>query len=635
MPRVRLTRNSFNSGELDPLLSARFDVRAHNQGAAALRNVVCLPQGGVKRRGGLTYVGTISDGDAKLVPFSFNITQTYLLVFGNQKMYVYKDGVLQTNINGSGNDYLVVPWTLAEVANIGWTQSADTLIVCHHDYAPRKITRTGHTTWSIAAVTFSIQPSEDFNADYDSNTFTPSHTSGSGRTLTCSASKFTAEHVGGRFEGNDGIAEITAFGSGTSVTIDILKDFKNTNAINGKRAWLAEPVWSSEWGYPRVVTFHEGRLWFANTTKQPQTLWGSVTNDFFNFDFGTGLDDEAIAVTLDTDQVNEIRHLISLRHLQVLTSGGEFYMPASPIKPSEAGVKRQTRYGAADVQPAVLDGSCLFIQRTGQVVREFVYSFVEDAYTSNSASLLASHLVSSPVDMAVQRGSISQDANYVFMVNGDGNVSVYNTLREQEIAAWSNWETNGNFKRVAVVEDIVYFLVERSGTYLLCKIDELTYTDQNVVYSALGSDTATGLAHLNGSVVRVIADGSILGNETVSGGQITMDRSATDAEVGLNFDTLIRTLPVNVDYQDGPTFMQLKRFPSVFVDVYESLGVFVDGFRIADRNFGAGILGQAPQPWSGVERVRLLGWDRLKTIEITQTDPQPLTLRAVTLEAET
>lgn len=637
MSRVKLARNTFNSGELDPLLSARFDVRAHQQGASELKNVVCLPQGGVQRRDGLQHLGAVSlEDDARLIPFAFNTEQTYLLVFGTNVMYVYKNGVRVSNINGSGLDYLATPWTLAEILLAGWTQSADTLIVASKDHATRSITRGAtDADWTLATINFVVQPTEDFNADYDAGTFTLDATTGTGITLTCAgATPFTAEHVGGRFEGPEGIAEITAFTSATSVTVDILQDFASTT-VKGSRAFLSEPVWTAEHGYPSVVTFHQGRLWLAATTSQPQSLWGSKSNQFFNFDYGTGLDDEAIGVTLDTDQVNAILHLVSIRNLQIFTTGGEFYLPDSPVTPEKSSVQRQSRFGASRVRPAVIDGSTLFVQRTGKVIREYLFQFVEDAYTANSASLLASHLINNPQDMSAFRGSQNRDANYVYVVNSDGTVAVYNSLREQEIAAWSHWESELTFKRVAVVDSQVYFLVEYDGTIYLTQLREGLYTDLAYYNESLGSDTVSSMTWFpNGTVVNVRADGSTLGQETVSNGEVIMDRSGDEVEIGLPFTVAVTTLPLNVDMQEGTKFADLKRIFSVHIDLYESLGVFVNTIRLADRRFGEPTDGP-PIPYTGLKRVRILGWDRQKKITISQSDPQPFYLRALILEVET
>jgi len=192
MARVNISQTQFTSGELDPRLAARHDYDGYYKGAETLENVICLGQGGVKRRGGMKYIDTLTDTAVRFVTFEFNITQTYLLVFANAKMYVYKDGVKQTNLNSSGNDYIATPYNATQIGEIGVTQSADTLIVCHHSHAPRKIVRGGsHTTWTLSTITFPYYPTFDFNADYDSATFAIGanwNSVGSDVTVTCNTS---------------------------------------------------------------------------------------------------------------------------------------------------------------------------------------------------------------------------------------------------------------------------------------------------------------------------------------------------------------------------------------------------------------------------------------------------------------
>ena len=160
---------------------------------------------------------------------------------------------------------------------------------------------------------------------------------------------------------------------------------------------LEEPVWSAAHGYPTAVTFHESRLWFGNSTSRPQTLWASVIGEFFNFDRGVGDDDDSLDITLDTDQVNAIYHIVSGRHLQVFTSGGEFYIPESPIIPSSVRIARQTKFGVLQkVRPINVDGATMFIQRNGKQVRELYFTYTEASYVSSEVNLLAPHITNCP-----------------------------------------------------------------------------------------------------------------------------------------------------------------------------------------------------------------------------------------------
>ena len=556
MPRAITLQTNFNSGELDPRLGARTDVKQYYQGAATAKNVLSMPQGGLKRRPGMGYKATLAS-EARLAAFSFNTEQTYLMVFTNNQIEVFKDGVSQATVTTT--------YTTSQLFELNWTQSADTMIIVHEDHQPAKLVRGAtHTSWTLSNISLTNIPTHNF-------------------------------------------------GSG------------------------AEAVWSSARGWPKSVTFFGGRMWFGGSKKRPQSLWGSVTNDFYNFDLGTALDDESIYVTLDTDQVNAITAVFAGRHLQIFTTGGEFYMPDAIITPEKSSVRRQSLFGSSSVRPKSLDGSTLFLDRTGKSIREFIYTYTEDAYTSTSTSLLASHLLSSPVDMDVSRGTSKDDANYLYLVNDNGTMAVFNMLRNQEVSGWTQWVTTGDIEAVCVVVDDVYFVTKRtingSVVRFLEMIDVDSYTDANE-RSTPGSATVTGLGHLNGEECRVKADGAVMANATPNSGNITLSRSAAAVEVGLDYDTLVKTMPLNMDFANGPILMRKKRIIRVMLDVYETLGLYVDGTLLPDRALGVGILNSTPSPYTGLKDVYQMGWSELAQVEISQTDPVPMLLLGVSLEME-
>lgn len=643
MPRVINLQTNFNSGVLDPRLAARTDIKHFYQGADTAANVVSMPQGGLKRRGGMMYVDTVAS-EARLASFAFNVEQTYLMVFTNNNIAVYKDDVKQADI--------ATTYTTAELFELQWTQSADTMIIVHENHAPAKLVRgASHTSWTLSDISFRNYPTFDFDADYSANTFTVG-TGGEDATVvansvtvTASASTFASGDVGGIFESlsvtNSGKGRITGYISATVVTIEVTVAWDNAtgNSVAAGDAVLEEPVWSASRGWPKSATFYQGRMWFGGSKSRPQTLWGSKTNDFYNFDVGTGLDDEGIDVTLDTDQVNAITAVFAGRHLQVFTTGGEFSMQDSPITPAKSAVQRQTLFGSAPIPPKSIDGATFFLDRTGKAVREFIYTYAEEAYTSNTVSLLASHTINAPVDMDVQRGTPDDDASYLFLVNNDGTVSVFNTLRAQEVGGWTTWTTNGTVESIATVVDEVYLVVKRningSEQRFIEEINKNHYTDCSVLQTlSPASDTVTGLGHLNGEECRVKADGAVQPNETPSGGSITLGRDATTVEVGLNFDTTIKTMPLNMQFQDGPTLTRKKRITQVEANLYESLGVYINGNQLADRQFGEDMLDTTPTPFTGIKETHLLGWDEAAQVTITQQDPVPMTVLALAIEVE-
>lgn len=645
MSRVIQTQTTWSKGEFDPRLAARHDYEDYYKSAETLTNVVVMQHGGLVRRPGMKYIDNLTDTEVRFVKFEFNVTQTYLFVFADSKAYIYKDGVLQTNINSSGNDYLTTPYPVADIQDISITQSADTMIICHNDYEPRTIVRAGsHTDWTLSTISFSYLPTFDFRADYDAATFTL-HTSSPkvGDTIRLNISggnPVVAAHVGGMFFGNNGIIRIETISttSGSQwISGVLLQEFENNNTISGADASLEEVAWSSARGYPGTVTFHEQRLWMSNSTARPQTLWGSVLGDFFNFDVGTSLDDESIDITLDTDQVNAIYHLVSGPNLQIFTSGAEFYIPDRPITPTKVSVLRQTRYGILKaVRPINIDGATIFIQSNGKQVREYLYTFAEESYTANEINILSPHLVSTPVRMDALTGDVNNEGNYLYVVNDDGTVAVFITNRAEAIGAWTRFTTDGEVKDVAVLENIVYFYVKRSinGTdkYFIEALDRTYYTDCSIqVNNSPASTIVSGLGHLNGEECRVRADGSVQANATPSSGSITLTTAAEDIEVGLNYDVTIKTMPVNMVLQSGPIHSKRRRIVTAEIQLYQSAGLEVEGRPLPVRGFGSSALGSAINTFTGIKSVPILGYSKTSQITVTQVDPMPLTLLGLNL----
>ena len=657
MARVQVSQTQFTSGELDPRLAARHDYDGYFKGAETLTNVICLGQGGVKRRGGMKYISTHTESSARFVTFEFNVTQTYLLVFTSLKMYVYKDGVKQTNLNGSGNDYIATPYNTTQIKELNVTQSADTLIIVHTSHAPRKIVRGGsHSTWTLSTITFPYQPTFDFNQDYDGSTFSIGsgfNVIGGDVTVTCNqASKITSEHVGGMFEGNGAIVRIESVNvSAKTLTGKVIKEFVNQNTLDGVDVSLEEPVWSAAHGYPSTVTFHESRLWMGNSTSRPQTLWGSVIGSFFDFDRGVGNDDEGIDITLDTDQVNAIFHIVSGRHLQIFTSGGEFFIPESPIKPSEVRVSRQTKFGVLQaVRPINVDGATMFIQRNGKQVREFIFTYTEASYVSSEVNLLAPHIMGSglPKAMASQTGDVNNEGNYLFVVNNDGTMGVFITNRAEKVMAWTKFVTDGTISDVAVVEDVVYIFVTRSiggsTKHFIEALDDNHFTDSSVKKSQSSSATVTGLNHLDGKECRVRANSlatagggktnTVMANATPSSGSVTLNRVVTDVEVGINFDVTIKTMPSAINLQSGPVSVKKRRISKVSAQLHESSGLKINDKAVPNKNLGVNVLGKPPEVFTGIKTLPILGYSKTAQVTVTQTDPLPLTLLGLTVELQ-
>jgi len=661
MSRVTSFQSNFTTGEIDPLLRSRTDIKQYYNGLSSATNVLVQPQGGVTRRPGLQYVGTIPSASnpqsgCRLVPFEFSTTQSYMLLFVNNRMYVYKGGVLQTGINGGGNDYLTTSIGSANIGTMNWTQSADTLIIVQEDMAPKKIVRGGsHSTWTISDISFDFTPKYAFtlSTSEPSGTVTPSAVDGN-VTLTASASVFASGNINDYVEAKDGIgrARIVDFTSATSVKAIVEVPFFSTDAIaNGD--WVLETdyvdAWSGTYGYPRSCVFHEGRLYFGGSKTLPTAVWASRVNDFFDFNPGEGLDDDGIFFTIDTDQMNAINGIVSGRDLQLFTKGGEFYLPQSdlnPITPSNVVVRPSTRRGSKDgIRPVIAESGTLFIQRSGKSLREFNFSDVELSYISNNISLLSSHLLKAPSDMALRRATSTDEGDLLLIVNGtDGNLTTYSILKGQQVVAPSSQTTDGDFINVGVDVDTVYFVVKRSingsTVYYVEKWNDDFTLDSAVQYSTVagnlpGSTSISGLTHLEAKSVKVINNGRTLADETVSSGAITSDETpATYIEVGLDYTPTITTMPVETQLPSGTIIGMKKRILEATLILYLTENITLNGSDVSVETFPV-TLG-SNNIFTGKKRIMpLMGYDNQGQITISQSAPLFFTLLGLEYKVST
>ena len=281
MPRFVDIQTNFSTGELDPLLRSRIDLAQYNNALAKATNVVVQPQGGIRRRPGLKHIADLPNSAAngvRLVPFEFSVDDSYMLCFVNERMYVFKDGVQITAINGGANPYLTTTITSAMLSQLNWTQSADTMFIVHPDLAPVKLVRGGSdSSWTISTYTFSSIPKYAFTLTVTTPTsghLTPSAVSGN-VTLTSQNSAFSAGSVGQYINAYpQGRARIIQYITATSVKAVTEYPFFDTSNI-AQGSWEIESgyedVWSSGKGWPRTVTFHEGRLYFGGSKSRPST----------------------------------------------------------------------------------------------------------------------------------------------------------------------------------------------------------------------------------------------------------------------------------------------------------------------------------------------------------------------------
>jgi hypothetical protein len=661
MPRVTQYQSNFTVGEIDPLLLGRIDIQQYASALEKAQNVVVLPQGGFERRPGLRFMLDISshlggsfttlDG-IRLVPFEFSTTQSYMLAFvknttSNTRMFVFANGQQITNINSSGNDFLVCALGDIDLDRLYFTQSADTLILVHEDMSPKSIVRGGsNSTWTFSTPTLT-SPKHAFtlSSSNPSATITPDAVDGTVN-VTASSGVFSSSNVDQYINVLNGFgrARIVEFTSSTVVKVVTEFPFFEKDVAIASGSWELEQgyedVFSSTRGFPRTCTFHEGRLFFGGSKSLPNALFGSKIGDFFNFKTHEALDDDALFVTIATDSVNAITAMRSGRDLQIFTTDAEFFVPQAdldPITPSNLVVKNATRRGSKEgIKPVSAEGGTLFIQREGKALREFLFSDVDLNYQANNISLLSSHLLKSPRSMALRVATSTDDGDLLLITNDtDGTMGAFSILRSQNVVAPSEFVTDGKFLDVAVDITDIYVVTERtinSATKRYVEMfDDQRTTDANIQYfsgatspdqSLPGNTTCSNLSHLEGKTVDVVRDNFVLTDKTVSSGAITIDKAPTSfVEVGLAYTVEVKTLPAEPKLPSGVVTSRKRRILEASPILDRTQNISINGFEIPLESLPY-TMGSVPTTFTGRKRVApLLGYSDTAQITFTQTQP--------------
>ena len=499
MGRIVAPRQNSVAGCLSPQLLGRDDTDFYQSGLLTCQNAIVLPYGGVTGRTGTTFVSEVKDSrlPVRFLTFQYSTEEAYVIEAGDLYFRFYaKSGVL---LDGLGDPVeLVTPYTAADVWDLQTAQSADVMYIVHPDYAPRKMTRTSVTSFSLDLFTFSRgrAPLAPLNTDPDNY---PTTISGTWPNMTVTMTKDTfvnPDDVGRYFYVRNVKAKNAYYMQITSITstkiavmtgLDRYNDSgTNPQGSNGDRWGMS--VFSALKGCASV-TFHEGRLWYGGFKDYPSMVWGSVSDDFDNFEIESPdptadtsqNDDKAInRQTLSSGgQVNTVRWMASAAdHLVVGCSGSEFLIQANGdgiLTPTSAAVKRQTNRGSAPVLPAIIDNNVVFAERSGLRLRAFVYDIYQSAYLSRDTSLRAAHLMGRGGGI---RTLVYQQNPYsiLWVHHLDGSLSGWTIERDQNVSAAHSHTPGGVYGGgAAQVESIAVIPAE------------FTYTDLDVPTGITGA----------------------------------------------------------------------------------------------------------------------------------------------------
>ncbi len=399
---------------------------------------------------------------------------------------------------------------------------------------------------------------------------------------------------------------------------------------NGATTNWDEQAFSALRGYPASVTFHENRLCFGGTLAEPDTIWMSSLGEFFDYNVGEGEDTDAINLVAATGDVNEIRYMRSNRDLQIFTLSDELYVPTylnQAITPTNAQIRKQTPFGSEFVLPTSIDGATIFVERGGRAIREYIYSDAEDAYISTAISTVATHLIKTPVDIAVVHSGFNTAESYAALVMADGDMALFSSNRAEKRAAWTGLTSQGSYKATTAIGDRLFtYQQDVNNNYVLSEfLDDIGL--DNYLYVAYGSGTVSVSSLYSSGTVDVIGyDGTnkvYLGEFTVTSGNITMTghSSYTHFYVGKKYTSKIITNPIDTVAANGPVTGDVRGISTVVLNLKDSESIKVNN-RAVNNITG----------FKGNKEVRLLGYSRSPQVTIEQEEPMPLQINGLISE---
>ena len=451
------TQNSFADGEI----SREFYAHDNLNGLGQLVNMDVMSGGGITRRAGLAEIAEL-DASVRLVPFSVGPNQEYLLAITDEHILVFA-GATQIQDIAS-------PWPTDAIASLQYAQRFGTMIFVHPDFQPRVLQKNADG-FTLSLFNFSRNDSDlSVNIPFvkfdDTDGIEISVTANSAgnnyATFTTNRAFWTSDDIGGRF-----------FVLNRQWTITSVTNTKCATAhTNGTFSLPAGPVtdwrqaaFSARRGWPVSITFHQDRLVFGGTRDYPAGVWLSQVGRHNNFDVGTGLDDQAIFITLLSAQRQQICTVVSADNLQILTTVGEWAIANKPLTPSSVDIKQHTSVGSVSsryLPPQKIEGATVFVAASMRDIRELSLDELGENYNATDLCAYAKHLMQTPVDIAYNSTN-----RQLFVVMSSGNMAVLNKNTALGISAWSQYKTNGEFKSVAVSADKTFVVVARDDKYYL------------------------------------------------------------------------------------------------------------------------------------------------------------------------
>lgn len=726
MASIKKLLRSFARGEVTPQLFGRVDLDQFQTGLALCRNWIVRPHGVADNRPGTTFIATTKNGAviSRLVPFSFNNTQTFAIELGVGYFRFYTNGAkllvgapaayngataytIGNLVTSGGNVYycianttgnappnagfwylqpasgqLEVPnnYTAADLFDVHYVQSNDTMTFCHPNYPPSELKRLSAVNWTFIPIVFgdavpipTTVAASNNGAATTPTTYTyvvttintgdlqesiQSAVATIGNDLTVAGRKNTITWVAAAgaiqysiYKLANGLYGFIGNAGGTSF------DDNNITANIGVTPPYVDNPFVDNTTYPSTVTYYQGRRYFAASNSKPQNFWATRSNTESNLTYSIpSQDTDRLSFRIAARDANAIKHLIPLADLLMLTAAGEWRITSNSgvVKPSDIIITQQTGIGASNVAPCIVNKGTVYAAARGGRIREMIYNWQVAGYITNDISKLAPHLFDyfTIADMAYAKAPYP----IIWCVSSNGSLLGLTYQPEDQVAGWHHHDTvNGKFESICIVsennEDILYAIVNRTLNGVQNRyverlntrnfnqtLAQAYFVDCGAVYSGAPATVISGLTWLIGSTVNILADGAVSPPQVVDNtGSITLPVAASLVNIGLPITADLQTLPFSLDSVEASSRGAVKNVSQVWLRVDQTSGLFIGPSFATLKPIKlrtTETYGTPPGLKSGELEGQKLEplWAADGTLCIRQTDPLPATIVSIAYE---
>jgi len=540
MQKIDTIQTSFVGGEFGPSLNGRTDIDQYKQACAIIVNWLIRPFGSIISTPGLQFINQALTGGsttltgARIIPFQFSVTDSYIIEVGAGNFRFYTNGAVVVS-TGTTPYTLTNSYAAPSISTIQYCQNHDVVYLTQGQYTINTLTRNASANWALAAFAFTGGPFMPGNLTLTTLQSSAS-ASGASTTLSASGNIFTVSSatttghngtwwsIGSTITSAttglaiQGCVQITTVTNPSTAAATVYQTLTTTAATT---TW-AEGSWSAVRGYPSCCCFYQGRLFFARTSSEPQTVWGSATFNFTNYAVNGGADDDALNLQLSATQGNDIKWLVPMNDLIVGTYGGEFCITAgigtgNAITPSNVGVIQQTSWGSEPIIPKKIGNFAYYIQRGQQKLREITFQFLQSLYQSTDRTILSPQVAGGGfIDIGYQQNPDT----VLWCLCSNGTLATMTREIDQKVQAWSRQVTSGSFSSIAIIPsqsgpyDEVWVMVLRTingsqvnyieryqsqllptqGNSTAIQQDQLFYVHSGLTYSAFTATSSTSIS---------------------------------------------------------------------------------------------------------------------------------------------